>query len=295
MFGTSVAVLVLLLFAADARAQGCPNPSTGPLAGSTGEYCFSQQEGGNIDFTQPVFMTTNIGPQGSVTTGGMRKICTIYWENPTCWFWIPPPGFCCGSVGRFTGCGPVFLAEYCLSMSQPGQAVMAAAAANCPVPTMPPPIACGATRVICVQCPGPAWMYPCEWLRVPVKVPVTSNVTFIDCQDFANYTDLGGQPQSKMCFHVRQKCVDECVQGTPVCATSDASSGQMFGCFYVVPVTDWSNTNYGANDIPADGVANPDAKEVDPPPDGEDNDDEDPVNPGEDGGWTGAQPPPGGR
>jgi hypothetical protein len=120
-------------------------------------------------------------------------------------------------------------------------------------------------------------------------------VTFIDCQDFANYTDLGGQPQSKMCFHVRQKCVDECVQGTPVCATSDASSGQMFGCFYVVPVTDWSNTNYGANDIPADGVANPDAKEVDPPPDGEDNDDEDPVNPGEDGGWTGAQPPPGGR
>jgi len=266
---------VLAAVAATANAQGCPNPQTGPLIGTTGEWCLSTQDGNTVNWNQPLFMTTTIGPQTSVTTVAPRTICRIWWENPTCWFWIAPPaGTCCGTVGRLSGCGPVFFQDSCLSLSQAGQQLMQARAAACPLPTMPPPVPCGPTQSICVTCPCPVgWLFPCERIKLPVRVTATSNVNFIDCIDFANWTDLNGAPASKQCFWVRQKCVEECLANNPTCANSQATNEQIFGCFYVVPTWDFSDIP----DVPAGPSNDPE------------NDEHNPVNP-QDGGGLGGDP-----
>jgi len=259
---------ILALGTGEARAQGCPNPQTGPLIGTTGEYCLSTTEGQTVDWTQPVFMTTNIGPQTSITVTAPRTICRIWWENPTCWPFVnPPPGVCCGTVGRLSGCGPLFVQDGCLSLFPAGLQLMQAAAAACPVPSMPPPVPCGPTKVICVQCPCPVNpIWPCERIKLPVKVSATSNVNFIDCIDSANWTDTNSAPQSKQCFWVRQRCVEECLSGAPVCANSDATNEPIFQCFYFVPNFDFSDFPDGAGEV------------VDEPPEGE-NDEHNPVTP----------------
>jgi len=63
----------------------------------------------------------------------------------------------------------------------------------------------------------------------------TSNVNYIDCIDTATWVDTMGLPQSKTCFIVRQKCVNECVSGPFVCDTTNIEWKQMFGCFYPAP------------------------------------------------------------
>jgi len=199
-----------------ARAQTCPNPQTGPLVGTSGEWCLTQQDQSTVNWGLPVTMSTTIGPVTSVSTSASRTVCRATWE---CWSWqpcpcaaaaqAPPPGGggasgCGFTAGRLSGCGAIVLLEYCLSLSQPGQQLLQQRAAACPLPPMPAPVAgCPPAQSMTATCPCPTGgtIPPCTRIRVPVTANVQSNVNYNDCTDSANWTDLQGTPQQAVSHH----------------------------------------------------------------------------------------------
>lgn len=273
----AITAIVICVGAATATAQTqCPNPQTGPLVGTTGEYCLTQAEQNTVDWNQNVFMTTVIGPVTNITTTWPRRVCLCTWENPTC-IWqpcalcamAPPPmgggASSCGfTEGNLFGSAVVYFVEYCLNMSTQGQQLMAQRAAACPVPPPPPPMGGppAQSRIIVCACPTllswAGFIPPCTRMRVPVIGTAISNVSYVDCQDFANWTDTSQVQQIKLCFHVRQKSVDEVVQGPYWCDSGNTQQMQMFGAFYFyfwtpIPVDPGSAPEQNVPDDPGDG------------------------------------------
>lgn len=246
----AAATLCGLLGAGGAMAQQCPNQQVGPLIGTSSEFCLTGQEIATVDFSQPVFTTTAIGPVTTVTFNRRGTVAHVRWINPTC---QPMPceqaaqqpndpnappndgsssaGF---SMGSAQGCSGIVTAEMCLSLSQGGVNLMTQRVAACPVPPMPPGGGGGATSVnVTCPCPVVPPIIPeCTSIVVPVTANVSGTTNFIDCTDSANWTDLNGAPQSKPCFNARQRCTSGTISGPVICESQNAVVTPVFGCMW---------------------------------------------------------------
>lgn len=281
----TVAALGALLSSHEALGQQapCPNPSTGPLIGTTSEFCLTNAEAGMVDFNQPVFVTTNIGPVTTVNFSHTATVARARWTNLTC---LPAPcaaaannpdphpgapvgnsagGF---STGQASGCSAIVTQEMCLTMFQGGLTVIQQSTAACPIPPAPP---CGGgppAQSVTAACPCPtqSGMIPeCTEIEVPITGTVSGTVNYIDCTDSANWTDLNGAPQTKTCFNVRQRCICATVSGPFMCDTANMTVSQPFLNFQyptTIPVDPVDpSPPFLRPDEPGDGF--------DPPHDGE--------------------------